>query len=35
MVVQPCEGLGPTDVWLKCCDAAGTPSDKLRKQTST
>jgi len=30
-----CEGLGPTDTWLKYCRTAGKPSGKRIKQAST
>ena len=33
--VQFCDGLGPTDVWLKYGATAGKPGGKPRKQTST
>jgi hypothetical protein len=33
--VRFCEGLGPTDVWLKWCGTAGKPGGKRRKKTST
>jgi len=33
--VRFCEGLEPTDAWLKYCGTAGKPGRKRRKQTST
>ena len=33
--VRFCEGLAPTDVWLRYCGTAGKPGGKRRKQTST